>query len=68
MHAFTQTKHQKKGALILDVDTWESSTILKLLARCNKTLLNWEIEKRCQSFGKDLHAFTILAKAHCCLQ
>eukprot|EP00973_Karenia_brevis_P035073 4838137-Karenia_brevis.AAC.1 len=47
-----------KGVLILDV-TARGSTILKLLARCVKTLLIWGIEIRCQSFGKDLHAFTL---------
>eukprot|EP00973_Karenia_brevis_P065792 9143212-Karenia_brevis.AAC.1 len=58
MHASTQTKHQMRSALILGVNVWESSAILKLLARYVKTLQIWGIEKRCQVLDKDLHVFT----------
>eukprot|EP00973_Karenia_brevis_P039887 5506017-Karenia_brevis.AAC.1 len=47
-----------KGALNLGEKVRESSTILKLLTRCVKTLQIWGIEKRCQDVDKDLHVFT----------
>merc|ERR1712025_546064 len=41
LHTTSQSKHQMKGALLLDVVVRKSSSILKLLASKYKSLLVW---------------------------